>query len=47
MADFAILANNWGLQGASIKNKGADADNNNIVDGRDLSILQKFWLWQQ
>ncbi len=47
MADFAILANNWGLQGANIKNKGADADNNNIVDGRDLSILQKFWLWQQ
>jgi len=47
MADFAILANNWGLQGTSIKNKGADADNNNIVDGRDMSILQKFWLWQQ
>lgn len=47
MVDFAILANNWGLQGVNIKNKGADADNNNIVDGRDLSILQKFWLWQQ
>lgn len=47
MVDFAILANNWGLQGTSIKNKRADADNNNIVDGRDLSILQKFWLWQQ
>jgi len=47
MVDFAILANNWGLQGANIKDKGVDADNNNIVDGRDLSILQKFWLWQQ
>ena len=45
--DFAILANNWGLQGANIKNKSADSDNNNIVNGRDMSILQKFWLWQQ
>jgi hypothetical protein len=47
MVDFAILADNWGLVGTSIKNKKADADNNNIVDGRDLLILQKFWLWLQ
>ena len=47
MVDFAILANNWGLEGTSIQNKKADADNNNIVDGRDLAILQKFWLWLQ
>ena len=47
LVDFAILANNWGLEGTSIKNKKADSDNNNIVDGRDLSILHKFWLWLQ
>ena len=47
LVDFAILADNWGLEGANIKNKKADSDNNNIVDGRDLSILGKFWLWQQ
>jgi len=47
MVDFAILADNWGLQGGNIKNKGADADNNGIVDGRDLAILHKFWLWLQ
>jgi|GEM_PF-6578893 len=47
MVDFAILADNWGLEGANIKNKKADADNNNIVDARDLAILNKFWLWQQ
>jgi hypothetical protein len=47
MVDFAIFANNWGLEGASIKNKRADSDNNNIVDGRDMAILGKFWLWQQ
>jgi len=47
MVDFAILADNWRLEGANIKNKNADADNNGIVDERDLSILQKFWLWQQ
>lgn len=47
MIDFAILADNWGLEGTSIKNKKADADNNNIVDGRDLLIHQKFWLWLQ
>lgn len=47
LVDFAILADNWGLEGENIKNKKADADNNNIVDGRDLSILNKFWLWLQ
>ncbi len=47
MVDFAILADNWGLEGENIKNKKADADNNNIVDARDLSILNKFWLWLQ
>jgi hypothetical protein len=47
MFDFAILAKNWGLQGENIKNKRADADNNGIVDGRDLAILHKFWLWLQ
>jgi hypothetical protein len=47
LVDFAILADNWGLEGNNIKNKKADADNNNIVDVRDLSILRKFWLWQQ
>ena len=47
LVDFAILANNWGLEGTSIQNKKADADNNNIVDGRDLLILHKFWLWLQ
>jgi hypothetical protein len=47
MVDFAILANNWGLEGENIKNKKADSDNNNIVDWRDLSILHKFWLWLQ
>ena len=47
MVDFAILADNWGLEGDNIKNKGADADNNGIVDGRDMAILQKFWLWLQ
>jgi hypothetical protein len=47
MFDFAILADNWGLEGENIKNKGADADNNGIVDGRDLAILSKFWLWLQ
>jgi hypothetical protein len=47
LADFAILADNWGLEGTSIQNKKADADNNNIVDARDLSILNKFWLWLQ
>jgi hypothetical protein len=47
LVDFAILANNWGLEGTSIQNKKADADNNNIVDARDLLILQKFWLWLQ
>lgn len=47
MVDFAILADNWGLEGENIKNKKADSDNNGIVDGRDLSILQKFWLWLQ
>ena len=45
--DFAILADNWHLEGANIKNKKADFDNNNIVDERDLFILQKFWLWLQ
>ncbi|MHC4109728.1 MAG: dockerin type I domain-containing protein [Planctomycetota bacterium] len=47
MVDFAILGDNWGLEGENIKNKKADFDNNGIVDGRDLSILQKFWLWLQ
>jgi hypothetical protein len=47
MVDFAILADNWGLEGTNIKNKKADADNNGIVDERDLFILQKFWLWSQ
>ncbi len=47
MVDFAILADNWRLEGANIKNKKADSDNNNIVDECDLSILQKFWLWLQ
>ncbi len=47
LVDFAILADNWGLEGENIKNKKADADNNNIVDARDLSILNKFWLWLQ
>ena len=47
MVDFAILADNWGLEGANIKNKKADSDNNNIVDERDLFILNKFWLWLQ
>ncbi|MBW8041130.1 MAG: hypothetical protein FVQ85_14160 [Planctomycetes bacterium] len=47
MVDLAILADNWDLEGANIKNKKADSDNNNIVDGRDLSILHKFWLWLQ
>jgi len=47
LVDFAILANNWGLDGTSINNKKADADNNNVVDRRDLAILGKFWLWQQ
>jgi len=47
LVDFAILANNWGLEGTGIKNKRADADNNNIVDARDLAILRKFWLWVQ
>ncbi len=47
LVDFAILANNWGLEGTSIQNKKADADNNNIVDTRDLAILNKFWLWIQ
>ena len=47
MVDFAILADNWRLEGANIKNKKADADNNGIVDERDLSILNKFWLWLQ
>jgi hypothetical protein len=41
------LANNWGLEGENIKDKGADADNNGIINGRDLAILQKFWLWLQ
>jgi hypothetical protein len=45
--DFAILANNLGLEGTGINNKRADADNNNIVDARDLAILQKLWLWIQ
>jgi len=35
------------LEGANIKNEKADADNNGIVDERDLFILQKFWLWLQ
>jgi len=47
MVDFAILADNWRLEGANIKNEKADADNNGIVDERDLFILQKFWLWLQ
>jgi hypothetical protein len=47
MFDFAILADNWRLEGANIKNNKADFDNNGIVDERDLSILNKFWLWQQ
>jgi hypothetical protein len=47
LVDFAILADNLGLEGANIKNKKADADNNNIVDARDLAILNKFWLWLQ
>jgi hypothetical protein len=47
MVDFAILADNWGLEGENIKNENADADNNGIVDGRDLAILHKFWLWLQ
>ena len=45
MLDFAILADNWYLQGAAIKNENADLDNNRIVDERDLLILTKFWLW--
>jgi hypothetical protein len=36
LVDFAILANNWGLEGTSIQNKKADVDNNNIVDARDM-----------
>jgi hypothetical protein len=47
MVDFAILADNWGLEDENIKNKKADSDNNGIVDWRDMSILQKFWLWLQ
>ena len=47
MVDFAILADNWRLEGANIKKEKADADNNGIVDERDLFILQKFWLWLQ
>ena len=47
MVDFAILADNWRLEGANITNKKADADNNGIVGERDLFILRKFWLWLQ
>jgi len=47
MADFAIFSNNWLLEGANIKNKKADADNNGVVNKRDLAILKKFWLWLQ
>jgi hypothetical protein len=42
--DYVILANNWLLQGAAIKDKRADVNNDGIVDGRDLNILAKFWL---
>jgi hypothetical protein len=47
MVDFAILADNWHLEGANIKNKKADLDNNNIIDEHDLFILSKFWLWYE
>ncbi len=45
MVDFALLANNWLLEGAAIKNREADLDNNDIVDELDLPIFTKFWLW--
>ena len=45
MVDFALLADNWLLGGADIKNRKADLDNNGIVDERDLLIFTKFWLW--
>ena len=47
MVDFAKLADDWLREGASIKNRYSDADNNGIVDERDLAILSKFWLWIQ
>jgi len=44
MVDFALLADNWLLEGAAIKDRKADLDNNGIVDERDLPIFTKFWL---
>ena len=43
--DFAILANNWQLEGTAIKDQEADLDNNGIVDMEDLAIFCSFWLW--
>lgn len=45
MVDFSLLTDNWLLEGAAIKNREADLDNNGIVDERDLLIFTKFWLW--
>lgn len=45
MVDFVLLADNWLLEGAAIKNRKADLDNNGIVDEEDLFIFAKFWLW--
>ena len=43
--DYAILADNWLLEGDDIKNKDADLNYDGIVDERDLAILALFWLW--
>jgi hypothetical protein len=45
--DFAVLADNWLLAEAAIKNKKADLDNNGRVDADDLLTFARFWLWQQ
>lgn len=46
MFDFAVLADNWLLEGEAIKNRKADLNNDDIVDMRDLLILNEYWLWQ-
>lgn len=43
--DFAVLANNWRLEGAAIIDQEADLDNNGVVDMDDLVIFCSFWLW--
>ncbi|MBA7635258.1 hypothetical protein ES703_42859 [subsurface metagenome] len=43
--DYAILADNWLLQGAAIINERADVNNDGIVDMDDLAIFCSFWLW--